>query len=65
MTRGVIQQQLKAVKQREGFTYKDMGDALSVHWVTVARWCIGSHPPKGKLIHREIARFLKRHNGGA
>ncbi len=55
--------QLKAVKEREGFTYPQLSRALGVHEITICRWCMGQHPPRGELVRRSLERFLKRHNG--
>lgn len=59
-----LSRRLRAVKEREGFTWERIARAIGVHEVTAVRWATQGTPPRGFLVRASIARFLKRHEPG-
>lgn len=51
---------LKAIKEREGKTLKELSEKIGAHEITICRWLTGAHPPQRGLVRRALAAFLAK-----
>ena len=54
---------LKRFKERNGWTYGQLADAMGLHYRTVEGWFIGKYKP-GNLARHVICEFLDREKKG-